>query len=171
MRVLLSVIILFISAVVYPQQMIKLDGSKSALLMEVGAVVTLENKKLVVSNMFGKEMRKEENKKADIQKGDEVLYINGTRVSDPKELRKIYEEVKTGGEIKLGIDRKGNKFFVTFKKDDAPAGVRTIIKSGPDGKMRDEKGNEIKGNVFKAGGKNINIDSLSKSGKVKVITK
>jgi hypothetical protein len=151
--------------------MVKIDGSKSALLMEVGAVVTLENKKLIVSNVFGKEMRKEENKKADIQKGDEVLYVNGKRISDPKELRKIYEDVKTGGDIKLGIDRGGNKFFVTFKKDDAPQGMRRIIKSGPDGKMRDENGNEIKGNVIKAGGKNINIDSLSKSGKVKIITK
>ena len=169
-RVILLLMVLFVSAV-QAQQMVRIDGSKSAIMMEIGAVVTMEGKKLMVENVLPKEMRSEENKKADIQKGDELLYINSKKVTDVKELRKIYEDVKTGSEVKLGIDRKGNKFFVTFKKGDAQKGERKIFKMGADGKMRDETGKEVKGEIRTPDGKKLNLDSLQKSGKVKINTK
>lgn len=171
MRKTAVILMLFCAVNLFPQQIVKIDGAKSAVLMEVGAIVSLDNKKLIVENVMGKEIRDEKNKKADIQKGDEILYINGTKVTDPKELRKIYDGVKPGAEIKLGVDRKGNKFFVAFTKGDKPAGQVMRFKSGADGKIRDENGKEIKGNVIKTGGKSINIDSLAKSGKTKIITK
>ena len=169
-RVFLMFILLF-GGIMQAQQMVRIDGSKSAIMMEIGAVVTIEGKKLIVENVLPKEMRSEENKNADIQKGDEVLYINSKKVTDVKELRKIYEEVKAGAEVKLGIDRKGNKFFVTFKKGDAAKGERKIFKMGADGRMRDESGKEIKGELRTPDGKKLNLDSLKKSGKVKITTK
>lgn len=171
MKKLTLLFLLFYAAASYSQQMFRIDGSKSAIMMEVGAVVSLEGKKLIVSNVLPKDVRSDENKNADIQKGDEVLYINSKKVTDVVELRKIYEEVKTGGEVKLGVDRKGNKFFVTFKKGDAQKGERKIFKMGGDGKVRDESGKEVKGVIKTSDGKSLNLDSLQKSGKVKIIKK
>lgn len=169
-KLTLLFLLLFIS-VSYSQQMVRIDGSKSAIMMEVGAVVSLEGKKLIVSNVLPKDVRSDENKNADIQKGDEVLYINSKKVTDVVELRKIYEEVKTGGEVKLGVDRKGNKFFVTFKKGDSQKGEIKTFKMGGDGKVRDESGKEVKGVIKTSDGKSLNLDSLQKSGKMKIIKK
>ncbi len=158
MKKVLTIIVLFLSTFLYGQKTFTFDGTKSVIMMEAKAIINLENKKLIISMMLPGGNDGEQ--KVDLQKGDEILYINGKKVTEIAELRKLYEDVKAGGEVKLGVNRKENKFFVTFKKQDSSAGGSKIIRMGgdgkgmkvggsgaimmgPDGKVRDSKGKEI----------------------------
>jgi PDZ domain-containing secreted protein len=54
----------------------------------------------------------------DIQGGDIIKMMNGKRVKTTDAIKKIYEELEIGDEIKLGVKREDEMFIVTFKKAD-----------------------------------------------------
>ena len=105
----------------------------------------------------------EKYKNINLQKGDEILFMNGNRVKGVKDLHDTYNSLKTGDEIKLGVKRGKERFFVTLvKEEDTHEGKRTMIMGG-DGKQVDMKDGKAIIN-----GKEVNIDSLKKAGKLKL---
>lgn len=63
-----------------------------------------------------------------LQEGDQILYINGTRVREWEALRDAYEDVEDDAEVKLGIRRGAETLIESFIKPSeetlAEAGIR-----------------------------------------------
>jgi C-terminal processing protease CtpA/Prc len=94
----------------------KLDNKTDFMLQEIGAVLHQGKDGLTITHMLGEQMRAGENKDAELKEGDAVIMMNGVRPKNIKDFRKMYDEVATGGEYKLGIKREGNPLLVTVHK-------------------------------------------------------
>ena len=94
------------------------NAENSVILRELGAVITEENKKIVVKFIPPKDRRPKEVVGEDIEAGDEVGMANGKRVTAASELRKLYDEAPVGSEFKLGVRRDGQPRIVSFLKKD-----------------------------------------------------
>jgi len=94
------------------------NAENSVILRELGAVITEEDKKVVVKFIPPKDRRPKEIAGEDIEAGDEVGMANGKRVTRISELRKMYDEAPVGSEFKLGVRRDGQPRIVTFAKKD-----------------------------------------------------
>lgn len=190
MKKIFAIVLLALTTSVFSQVYTSSGGSNEVLIFEAKAMVAYENKKLVISSIFSKTVAEGE-KKIDLEKGDEILFYNGKRLKDLAELRKLYEATKTGSEIKLGVARKDNKFFVTLIRKEMKTmvggsfkmgGDGKVIKMGadgkmpklgpnavimgPDGKVRDANGNELskeKADLMKKKMESLKISGGSKS--------
>lgn len=56
------------------------------------------------------------NQNIDVKEGDLIIFLNGTRITSTRQLNELYEEIEIGAEIKLGIQRGGNKMIRSFDK-------------------------------------------------------
>jgi hypothetical protein len=154
--------ILIVSTVVLPQQMkmmIKNDGS-SEFLPEIKGAVVFENGKVSINFAFPADQREKEYQNIDLQKGDEIQFVNGTRIKTLNDFKKYFSEAEVGKEIKLGVKRNDSRFIVAFKKaKQEMGGQKMIIMNGEGkGKMKVEGGKIMMGN------KKIDLDSLKKAG-------
>jgi len=108
----------------------KLDADKAVMIDEAGMIVTEKNGKLTVEFIPPKERRSKETAELDIVEGDEIGMADGKRMTSAKLLRKTYESIKPGDEVKLGLRRNGNSFIVVFtRKDTKDLPNRMIIRS------------------------------------------
>jgi C-terminal processing protease CtpA/Prc len=183
MKKVLTIVLIILTTSLFAQKTMKytFDAAKSLMIAEAMVMVVTENNKLVVAIAIPGTTA-EGAEKIDLKKGDEILYINGKKVKELEELKKYYEEVKTGTEVKLGVNRKENKFFVTFKKREPTTGMNKAISIGgdgknikvgsgaiiigPDGKARDSKGKEISKEKMKE--IKSKMDSLKENGKIQI---
>jgi len=92
----------------------------SAFINEIGGIAVKDNGRIVFNRVMPKESRAKEYQFVGIQEGDEILFLNGKRINSIDELKQFYTAIKKGDNVKLGIARKEKKFFVEFKKGDAP---------------------------------------------------
>ena len=155
-KTVLLMIILFVSFNVIPAQEKKVltySSGEVQMLMEMNGIVKAEKEKLVLDLFTPADKRKEEYKKVDLQSGDEIVFFNGKKIKSLGDFTKYYAELKTGEEIKLGVKRNGNSVIASFKKMKAEAGTggMKIIKM--------ENGKTVDANS-----KELNVDSLKKSG-------
>ena len=77
-------------------RMERFDATRVVLLPELGAVITVEGKDLVVSRVMPAERRPEAYRSVDLQAGDRVLLLNGKRVRGIPPLRESYDALGTG---------------------------------------------------------------------------
>ncbi len=102
------------------QEMRIIKGKPGEIFMlpEVGAIIQLEDKKILVENVMPKDMRDKNYKNVDLQEKDEILMVNGKKIKTPKDCEDIYDKLKVGEEFKMGIGRNDKMFIVSFKKAD-----------------------------------------------------
>lgn len=90
-------------------------------LPELGAVIIGGEKEIKVEAVMPAEHRLKAYKDIDLQSGDLILMMNAKRVKSAKEIEEIYNGLKAGEEVKLGIKRKEERFITSFAKADPKA--------------------------------------------------
>ena len=85
----------------------RFNANSVVFIRELGAIVALEQKALVVKMVAPKDRRAKEMADVDLQVNDEVGMANGTRVTTIKEFRSLYEKTPVGSEFKMGVRRAG----------------------------------------------------------------
>jgi S1-C subfamily serine protease len=118
-NILLIFFICFFSASLTAQQKleIKTDGN-TFLIRETGAMLVEENDKLKIEMVLPPEQRPKGYADVDMEKGDMILMMNGKRVNTTDQARQIYDGLKEGEDVKLGITRGEQMFISSFKKAD-----------------------------------------------------
>jgi hypothetical protein len=166
-----TILLLFAIAVTSLQsQQIKTFNAKDGqFLSEVKGMVVFKTGKLILEFIAPSDQREDDYKKVDLQTGDEIQFISGKKANSIEDFKKYYEEIKEGNELKLGIKRGEVRMIVAFKKGKTLKGAMKVMTFTSDG---NNSGKSIKITNGKAmiNGKEINLDSLKKSG-AKVITK
>lgn len=112
-----------------------LDPRSSLVIFELGAIATLEEGAdgVTFSRILPREFRTEANRDLDVEKGDEVLMINGERIRSIEDLRELYEGLEKGEEVKLGLKRGAERFLVRFTREDRQmamshgGGMRVVV--------------------------------------------
>lgn len=157
MKKLVLLFALFIVSNTFAQQMKIISAGDGAFISELKCLVSFKDGKLTLSDIMPVDMRDKEYRGIELQKGDEILFVNTARVKTLDEFNKAYHAIKTGEEVKLAVKRDSERFFVPFKKGDDSKMQRMQIKlDGNDMKSKDGK--------IMIKGKEVNIDSLKKSG-------
>lgn len=87
-------------------------------LGELGAVVIEAGKEIKLLHVAPADMRPKAYKDIDVQANDVVLMCNGKRLKTLKELEAAYKETAVGAEFKMGVQRKDERFIVSFAKAD-----------------------------------------------------
>lgn len=113
----------------------RFNANSVVFIRELGAIVALEQKALVVKMVAPKDRRAKEMADVDLQVNDEVGMANGTRVTTIKEFRSLYEKTPVGSEFKMGVRRAGRAVIISFKKKDAKemSGGMRIVTAGSEG--------------------------------------
>ncbi len=96
----------------------KLDGKHDLLIQEVGAVIHFSGDTLQVADVMQGFSRSSRNKEADLKQGDIIMMANGSRPAGVAGLRKLYDGLAVGGELKLGVKRGGTPVIVTIIRED-----------------------------------------------------
>lgn len=118
---LATLLIVSIPIVSAQEFQIKLDGKSDEnifLLPECMAVLVDEDETIQVRILLPAESRPEGYGNLDLKERDEILMANAKRVKKVKDLKAIYEGVKAGETVKLGIRRGEEMFIVSFAKVD-----------------------------------------------------
>jgi len=87
-------------------------------LPELASLITLQKGKIVVDNVFEKNMRPKEYESVDIQQGDVILMVNGKKVKTIQDLKDAYSSAAVGSAVKFGVERNGQMTIVSFHKAD-----------------------------------------------------
>lgn len=132
--ILIIFIILFSEA---SPQMKKIEIKSGSIfdIPEVGAIIIKKNNQNVVEYIIPVENRPKEFKNIDLQTNDIILMINGKKADNLEECSEIYNNLKTGEDLRLGVKRGEQMFIVTIVKadpKDLPKLKRVIIKDGKD---------------------------------------
>lgn len=85
---------------------------------ELGALVFLKSGKLEVFHVLGKEMRPKAYRSVDIQVGDLLIMLNGSRLKTIEDLQSALEGAETGKKLKFGIKRGKDMRMLSFAKAD-----------------------------------------------------
>lgn len=108
----------------------------TALLYEMKAIIEEDGGKLLIKMMPEKSMMNDDEKKVDLAINDEILFVNGKKVKNVDEFKKVYDTVKIGESFELGAARDDKKFIVSLKKVD-PSTLNIRLKKS-DGKNEDK---------------------------------
>ncbi len=87
-------------------------------LPELASLITLQKGKIVVDNVFEKNMRPKGYESVDIQQGDIILMINGKKIKTIQDLKDAYSSAAVGSAVKFGIERNEQMTIVSFDKAD-----------------------------------------------------
>lgn len=87
-------------------------------LPELGAVIIGAEKEIKVEAVLPAEHRPKAYQDIDLQNGDLIVMMNAKRVKSAKEIEEIYNGLKVGEKVKLGIKRKEERFIASFAKAD-----------------------------------------------------
>ena len=164
----LNFITLVFAASINAQQIKMISEDDAEMLPEIKGVVLFEDGKIVIGPSPSADQRENEYQDLDLQSGDEIQFVNGKRIKTMEDFKKNYHAIKTGEEVKFGINRNNQRFIVTFKKAEAMKGepkIRIKRMAGEDGNVKVENGKII------MNGKKLDIDSLKKSGANIIIKK
>lgn len=99
-------------------QMRMFTSGDVVFMPELGAVILLKDKSLVIDVVNPAEQRAKEYKSIDLKQNDEVIMINGKKVTVLADLKSAYDSVAVGSDVKLGIKRDKDMMIVSFPKMD-----------------------------------------------------
>ncbi len=109
------------------------------MLPEVGAIVSMEDKQVIILDLLPLDSRAKEYQSVNLQNGDKLLMLNGKRIGSVEILKELYSAIKTGEEVKFGIRRENSMRMVSYKKGDEEAGgqmkVMTMTSGGKESDM------------------------------------
>ncbi|MEZ5358116.1 MAG: PDZ domain-containing protein [Candidatus Zixiibacteriota bacterium] len=97
------------------------------MIPELGAMVTKEEKTLKVIDVMPEDMRPKGYQKVDIQNGDELLMLNGKKVTSVEELEKVYPEIKEGENVQFGIRRDKKMMMISYVRGGKEIGANMQV--------------------------------------------
>lgn len=101
------------------QTVIKSSGEvKTFLIPETMTVLSEEDGNVKVLVDMSQNVTQKEYKNIDIKQNDVILMLNAKKVSSVENFEKIYSEITTGDEVKIGIKRGEEMRIVSFSKAD-----------------------------------------------------
>jgi S1-C subfamily serine protease len=116
----------------------RLDPKTDFMFDEVGVLLHQDKDIVNVSQVLPENMRSKENKNVNLQEGDVIAIANGTRIKEVSGFRKLYDALKIGDELKLGIKREGQSMIISIHKSDPEKrGGPKMMKMTIDGKNSD----------------------------------
>lgn len=130
-------------------------------LQELGAIILLKENKVKVEFVIPEQARHADYRDVDIKANDEIIIVNGKKISTTVELENSYKSLSIGEEVKLGIKRDDNLMLITFKKADPeslPKRKMMKIKVNESGQSDAEQEVEINGKKYKAKDGKVIVD-------------
>lgn len=104
------------------------------ILQETGAVIVSADSALKIDLIAPRDQRTAEYRAVDMQRDDEILMLNGKKLTSIKDLKDGYEALALGDEVKLGIRRNQQKMIVSFAKCDPEKLPKRQVRMGaPEG--------------------------------------
>jgi PDZ domain-containing secreted protein len=88
------------------------------MIREIGATLIEADGKLEVAFVLPADARLAAYKSVDIQEKDVILMVNGKKVVSTSDIREIFDGLKPGDEIKIGLKRVKNMMIVSFERAD-----------------------------------------------------
>lgn len=85
---------------------------------ELGAIIFKDSSGLNVAVMGQPESRPKPYRYVDLRQGDQILMMNGSKITSTAELQKAYDALAIGGQVQLGVKRDGQLMVVSFAKAD-----------------------------------------------------
>ncbi|MGB5105244.1 MAG: PDZ domain-containing protein [Candidatus Zixiibacteriota bacterium] len=85
---------------------------------ELGAVLMLRDKNIIVDMVNPPNQRSKEYQMVDVKKDDVIMMVNGKKATALADLKIAYDSASVGQEIKFGIRRGKNMMIATFAKAD-----------------------------------------------------
>ena len=115
-------LILFIPTISLAQaRTMQLSADQDVFMLgELGAVIVDSENGPTIMMVMPKEQRMEAYRDVDLREGDAVLMVNGKKITGAGRLKEIYEGLKIGDELKVGI-RRGQEMLIA-----------TVVKADPD---------------------------------------
>ncbi len=96
-------------------------------LNELGAIVMPRDKAFVIDMVNPAGQRAKEYQAVDLKKDDEIIMINGKKVTALADLKSAYEAVAVGQDVKLGIRRDKTMMIVSFPKGDTSKMQQQVV--------------------------------------------
>ena len=115
--IILTVSILLFAMQAVGQVKIMVEGD-AFMIKEIGATLIEADGKLEVAFVLPGESRLEAYKSVDIEQKDVILMVNGKKVVSAADIREVFEGIKPGDEIKIGLKRGKNMMIVSFERAD-----------------------------------------------------
>lgn len=88
------------------------------MLPEIGAMISSQDGVLSVMMVTPVNARDDKYKDVDLQQGDLIKMINGKKMKTVEDIRKLYESLKEGDEIKFGLKRDKGFVMASLLKGD-----------------------------------------------------
>lgn len=161
MFLIIALLITSITNLITAQEFKMINADEAQMIDEIQGFAIKENNKVLVGFIPPSEQRAKEYQKLDLQKDDEIVFVNGKKVKSMSDFKTYYGELKPGDVVKFGIKRNSQPMIVSFKKGEKSKGTK-IMTITSDGKGGDGKV-KIEGGKMIINGKKIDIDSLKKS--------
>ncbi len=86
------------------------------MIDELGAVLIYKDGTLSVQYPGEAGSRPEKYREVDLKEGDQLLMINGSKITTLDRFESNYEIIEAGSDVKLGIRRDGDMMIITFPK-------------------------------------------------------
>jgi len=115
--IILTVSILLPATQTVGQVKIMVEGD-AFMIKEIGATLIEADGKLEVAFVLPGESRLEAYKSVDIEQKDVILMVNGKKVVSAANIREVFDGIKPGDEIKIGLKRGKNMMIVSFERAD-----------------------------------------------------
>ena len=107
--------------------MMTFSAENSMLIPGLTAMISSTDSKLEVDFIPPGDQRDPAYKDVDIRQGDILMMLNGKRLKSIAQLRKLYERLEVGAEIKVGLKRGKDMVIVAFPKaDDSQMGGQVV---------------------------------------------
>lgn len=114
------------------------DPKTDMLFDEIGVMLHQESNIVKVTQVMPEGMRPKENKDVVLKEGDIVAMANGRKIKEISAFRKLYDALKIGDELKLGVKRDGEAIIISVHKTDPEKrGGPRMMKMTMDGKNSD----------------------------------
>lgn len=125
---------------------------ETALIFEAGVLFAEKDGKIIVENILPEdvipeEASEKEKSRPDIKKNDVLVSANGEKYTSAKKLSEWYDGLKSGTEVTLTLDRKGETKSASFTKVESKGKKRKIVVhvDDKDGETTITEGDEIDG--------------------------
>jgi len=111
----------------------RIEGGEVFMLKELGAIISEGDNGLTVLMVLPPEQRAKAYRDIDLQEGDVIMMFNGKKMKTAAQMDEIYEGMKVGDEIKLGIKRGKDMMIAALAKaneDDLPGQMKMVKREG-----------------------------------------
>jgi C-terminal processing protease CtpA/Prc len=99
------------------QMKLMIEGD-AFMVREIGATIVQNDDNLEVVFMLPEDSRPEAYKSVDIREKDLILMVNGKKVKSVSDIRELFDGIKPGEDVKIGLKRDKSMMIVSFERAD-----------------------------------------------------